>query len=172
MKKKNYTFGIILLAIGFMTLFNNLGFTHFNFALWKFWPFFLIGPGLAFELSYFNHNGPVGLLVPGGILLTYGLLFQFCTFFGYGHMAYLWPLFIGAVGIGLFQLYYFGTRPKPLLFVSFGFIGFTLISMFFALLNLKGNFALPIILIAVGGMMLLNKHKGESIISVEYDYEE
>jgi hypothetical protein len=172
MKKKNYMLGIILLAIGFMTLFNNLGLTNFHFALWKFWPMFLIIPGLSFELGYFNNNGPAGLLVPGGILLTYGLLFQFCTFFGYSHMAYLWPLFIGGVGVGLFQLYYFGERHRGLLFTSLGFLAFTLVSVFFALLSLKGNFILPIILIVVGGMMLFNKKNGDPIITVEYDKED
>lgn len=173
MKKNNAIIGVVLLAVGGMALLNNLGITDFNLSIWRFWPLVFIIPGLAFELNYFNGNAPVGVLVPGGIFLTYGGLFLFCSFFGYGHMAYLWPLFLGGVGVGLFQLYYFGNREKPIFWVSFGFLSFSLVSIFFGLLSLKGSFVLPVILIGVGAMMLFNhKEHDKPIVTFEFDRDE
>lgn len=174
MKKNNLVLGVLLLAIGGIALLNNMGITDFNISIWRLWPLFMIIPGLAFELSYFNNNGPVGLLVPGGILLTQGALFMFCSFFGYGHLAYLWPVFVGSVGIGLFQLYYFGNRERPLFYVSGAFIAFSVLSIFLSLISLEGNYVLPIILIAVGGMLLFNPKNtnNKPIITVEYENDE
>ncbi|HPG47771.1 MAG TPA: hypothetical protein PLI81_01715, partial [Petrotogaceae bacterium] len=73
------------------------------------WPLFILIPGIAFELSFFQRPTPIraGLLVPGGILCTIGLLFLFLGFTDYSYMAFLWPVFILAPAVGLFQLYLF-----------------------------------------------------------------
>ncbi len=174
MKKGNTIIGGLLLALGGMALLNNLGITNYHFSVWRFWPLFLLVPGLLFELQYFNKEGHVGLLVPGGILTTYGTLFMYCSFFGYGALSYLWPVFLGGVGVGLFQLYYFGERAKPLFYVSASFIGFSLVSIFFSLLSIRGNFVFPVVLMALGGMILFgNKNKNsDPIIHVEYENDE
>lgn len=173
MKKNNVILGVILLILGGIALLNNLGITHYSLSVWRLWPLVLLLPGLSFELSYFNKNGPVGLLVPGGILTTYGSLFMFCSFFGYGHMAYLWPLFLGGVGVGLFQLYYFGNRDRALFYVSASFLGFATLAIFFSMLSLKGSFVLPIVLIVIGTMMILGpkRHK-QPLFTVEYENED
>lgn len=169
MKKSNITLGAILIGLGLIALLNNLGFIHYQLSFWKFWPLFLLVPGLIFELQYFNHNGPVGLLVPGGILTTYGLLFMYCSFISYSSLAFLWPVFIGGVGIGLFQLYYFGEKQRPLFYVSASFIGFAAFSIFLGLLNLEGNIVLPLILIAIGGLILFSpKNNDKPVITVEH----
>lgn len=172
MKKNNVFLGIFLLAMGGLALLNNLGVINYSLSVWRLWPLSMIIPGLMFELAYFNNDGSPGLLVPGGILLTQGLLFMFCSFFGYGHLSYLWPLFIGSVGIGLFQLYYFGGRERALFYVSSGFLGFTMVSIFFSMLSIKGNYIFPIILILLGAFMLYKPNKDKPIVTVEYDKEE
>lgn len=172
MKKGNVLIGLILLVLGGTALLGNLGIIDFTFSIWRLWPLALLIPGLVFELSYFNENGPVGLLVPGGILTTYGMLFMFCSFFGFGHLSYLWPLFLGGVGIGLYQLYYFGNRERALFWVSISFIGFSLLSIFFSVLSLEGNLVLPIILIGLGFVMIYNPKSKKPIITVEYEDED
>lgn len=174
MKKGNMLFGIMLLVIGGTALLGNLGWIDFSFSIWRLWPLFLLIPGLSFELSFFNDNGPVGLLVPGGILTTYGTLFMFCSFFGYGHLSYLWPIFLGGVGVGLYQLYYFGNRERPLFWVSISFLSFSLLSIFFSLLSLEGNFVLPIFLIVLGAVLIFSpKNKsGKPVVTVEYENED
>lgn len=173
MKKSNITFGGILIVIGIVALLNNIGLIDYQISIWKFWPLFLLIPGLTFEYHYFSKEGNAGLLVPGGILTTYGLLFMYCSFVSYSVLAYLWPVFIGGVGVGLFQLYYFGKEDRALFYVSMSFIAFAVLTSFLGILNIKGNLVLPIILITIGGIILFSPHKDKSdpIINVEYDDE-
>ena len=173
MRKNNMVLGVILLGLGAVALLNNFGLINFHFSIWRLWPLIFLIPGLVFELNYFNNNGPVGLVVPGGILLTYGAIFMICSIFGYQHMIYLWPWTVGSVGIGLYQLYLFGERHRPLFWVSFGFITFAVLSSSLALLSIKGSYVFPALLI-VAGVALLYNSKGHSdddspIISVEYE---
>lgn len=69
------------------------------------WPLFILVPGLIFESSYFLSKNSPGLLVPGGILTTVGIIFLIFTMVGHFTIHYTWPLFPMAVAIGLFQLY-------------------------------------------------------------------
>jgi hypothetical protein len=70
-------------------------------------PIILLGLGLAFHLQYFfSGRKNEGVLVPGGILLVYGLLFLAVQRFGQSFQI-LWPLFILGTALGLFELYVF-----------------------------------------------------------------
>ena len=131
MKKINYVFGFLLLCIGVLLILSNFGIIEI---VWEdLWPLFLLIPGILFELSYFIYRKDAGLLVPGGILITYGLLFLVNVIYGWSLMEYLWPIFPLGVAIGLFQLYLFGGREKGLL-IPVGILG--AISLFFLINNL------------------------------------
>jgi len=131
MKKINYIFGLLLLCIGAILILANFGVIEI---VWdNLWPLFLLIPGIVFELSYFIYRKDAGLLVPGGILITYGLLFLVNVIYGWQLMEYLWPLFPLGVAIGLLQLYLFGVREKGLL-IPVGILG--AISLFFLINNL------------------------------------
>ncbi|MGN7455153.1 hypothetical protein ACTHPH_10105 [Paenibacillus pasadenensis] len=81
-----------------------------------FWPsLFVIPLGIFFHWMYFsmlNRRG-VGLLVPGGILLGAGLVSQFAMLLD--NWGSIWPGFILAVALGLWELYWFGGRNRWLL---------------------------------------------------------
>lgn len=131
MKKINYIFGLLLLFIGAMLILSNFGVIEI---VWdNLWPLFLLIPGIFFELSYFIYRKDAGLLVPGGILITYGLLFLVNVNYGWHLMDNLWPIFPLGVAIGLLQLYLFGEREKGLL-IPVGILG--TISLFFLISNL------------------------------------
>ena len=69
----------------------------------------------VFHWMYFSLVGRqgIGLLIPGGILLTAGIVSQIASLFdSWGSM---WPGFILAVAAGLFEFYWFGSRNKWLL---------------------------------------------------------
>lgn len=81
-----------------------------------FWPsMFVLPVGLFFHWLYFSvfRRRNVGVLVPGGILLVSGLICQAATLLD--GWVYLWPGFIFAVAVGLFELYWFGGRNRWLL---------------------------------------------------------
>ncbi len=131
MKKINYLFGLFLLFIGVLLILANFGVIKI---VWdNLWPLFLLIPGIVFELSYFIYRKDAGLLVPGGILITYGLLFSVNVIYGWHLMENLWPIFPLGVAIGLLQLFLFGGREKGLL-IPVGILG--AVSLFFLVNNL------------------------------------
>ena len=131
MKKINYLFGLFLLFIGVLLILASFGVIEI---VWdNLWPLFILIPGIVFELSYFIYRKDAGLLVPGGILITYGLLFLVNVNYGWHLMDNLWPIFPLGVAIGLFQLYLFGGREKGLL-IPVGILG--AVSLFFLVNNL------------------------------------
>lgn len=118
MERKNYLWGILLIIIGIVLLADrvlNIGIIDSV----SIWPLFILIPGLIFELSYFTSGRNPGLLVPGGILTTIGLLFFFETFTNWNYSEYTWPVYPLSVAIGLFQLYLFDGRPSGLLIPVF-----------------------------------------------------
>ncbi len=160
---KNKSVAVIFILIGIGGLFSNyldlsqkiIG----NAWVLVFWVL-----GFAFEIGFFNNPGNrnVGLLVPGGIFLTLGFIFSFCAVFGYGWMGTLWPLFILAPAVGLFQLYLFGEKSKGLL-IPVGILGS--ISGIFLVMNLGDllflNISFPAILIGVGVLLIFTSKKKE-----------
>lgn len=171
MKKNNTILGIILLGLGVVALLNSFNIINFSFSIWRLWPVIFLIPGLAFELNFFNNNGPVGFVIPGGILTTFGLIFMICSIFGYQHMVYLWPWFLGSLGVGFYQFYIFGNREKPIFWLAFSFLTFAIASTVLSLLSIKGNFVFPVILIIIGFVLLKqSRSKNEDpIFKVEYE---
>ena len=157
MKKINYIFGLLLLCIGVLLILSNFGVIEI---VWEdLWPLFLLIPGILFELSYFIYRKDAGLLVPGGILITYGLLFLVNVIYGWRLMEYLWPIFPLGVAIGLFQLYLFGGREKGLL-IPVGILG--AISLFFLINNLlfvDFRILAGIVLVIIGIWIIFKKAK-------------
>jgi hypothetical protein len=169
MKKINYIFGFLLLFIGVLLILANFGVIKI---IWdNLWPLFLLIPGIVFELSYFiyrkddGNRGGIedfpgsGLLVLGGILITYGLLFSVNVIYGWHLMEDLWPIFLLGVAVGLLQAYLFGGREKYLL-IPVGILG--AISLFFLINNLLFvDFRLlaGIVLIVIGIWIIFKKIK-------------
>ena len=155
MEKINYIFGFLLLFIGVILILSNFGLIDI---IWEnLWPLFLLIPGIIFELSYFIYRKGVGLLVPGGILITYGFLFVVNIIYGWHLMKVFWPVFPLGVAIGLLQLYLFGQREKGLL-IPIGILG--VVSLFFLINNLLFiNFGLlaGIVLIVAGILIIFKK---------------
>ena len=160
MKKINYLFGLFLLFIGVLLILANFGVIEI---VWdNLWPLFLLIPGIVFELSYFIYRKDAGLLVPGGILITYGLLFLVNVIFGWHLMEDLWPIFPLGVAMGLFQLFLFGGREKGLL-IPVGILG--AISLFFLINNLlfvDFRLLVGILLVVIGIWIIFKKIRSDN----------
>lgn len=148
MKTSNIITGLIFILVGTLMLLNNLGLMAISWDL--IWPLFLLVPGLIFELSYFTTRKDPGLLVPGGILTTYGLFFYFNIFTGWQFMDVTWPIFTFGVAVGLFQLFYFGKENIALFYVSMGIGGFSLLAILSQVININMSWFFPAALILVG----------------------
>jgi hypothetical protein len=163
----NLFLGIILVVIGVLFLMRNFGIAGFQvlnigYIISRFWPFiFLMIPGLAFHFAYFSGNRrDAGILVPGGILLIIGITLQLSSSFGIWHL--IWPGYILAVAVGLFELYLFGNHDKGLLIPVIILAALSL--FFFASMSFRWYFGIdlrrllvPSILIAVGLLIVFKR---------------
>ncbi len=163
MNKNNGTIGIIFVLVGVVGVLGHF----FDFAFlqpWNLWPLAVLIPGICFEVGYFSSRRAPGVLVPGGILITIGLLFFFEVFTNWHFSAYTWPVYILAPAIGLFQLYLFSKPHNPGLLIPVAILslvaGISFVSMFVGnVWNLIFNNSLiwPIGLLIIGLIILFTK---------------
>jgi hypothetical protein len=110
MKRNNMSVGVLLIVVAVVLLLGKLG--VFGFLGRLLWPLLVLAAGALLHMLYFNRTLPAGVLVPGGVLVTYSLMFLFCNVFGWGAMSFLWPGFIFGVAVGLYELYFFERRDR------------------------------------------------------------
>jgi hypothetical protein len=156
MSRNNYSIGIILIGIAFILLLGKLGVFHILGSL--LWPLFILVPGLLFHFLYFNRVLPAGILVPGGILTTYSVMFFFCNIFGWGAMSYLWPGFIFGVAVGLYELYMFDRQGDRGLFMASMILGVIAAVLFAMMILFKlGVYLIAVILVLAGIYLIYRK---------------
>lgn len=107
-----YVWGAALIIFGILVLFGRIGFlTSLLFSLT--WPMIIIGFSLLFFIGYMSKRPRgVGLLVPGGIFFTIGMVLLIGELISY---RLVWPGFIASPAVGLLLLYIFGDRSPGLL---------------------------------------------------------
>lgn len=171
-KRGNIIFGLIFVVLGALFLLKNLQIYDFSlrildisFIISRFWALIFVAlPGFAMHSVYFSgKNKDAGILVPGGILLVSGLVCQFSTSFNAWHL--LWPGFILAVAVGLFELYLFGGRERGLL-IPVVILG-TISLMFFTSFSFKTllgvnlrQLIIPVVLVVLGLMIIFGRKPG------------
>lgn len=158
MPNNKYSAGIILLLAGVVILLGKLGVFSFLGAI--FWPLLVLIPGVLLHVLYFGRLVPAVVLVPGGMLVVYALLFVVCNLFGWDSLKYLWPLFIFGVAAGLYEYYLFGSsRPRVLLTASIALAAASALFVILVLLWSWGIYAIAVAFIAAGGWMVLGKRR-------------
>ncbi|MFC0211025.1 hypothetical protein ACFFK0_00955 [Paenibacillus chartarius] len=157
---RNALLGLGLIALGII-LFTVRGETYSVGTLFGlFWPSMFVLPlGVFFHWLYFGMTGRrgAGLLVPGGILLVSGVVCQIAMLFDLWSV--MWPGFLFAVSVGLFELYWFGGRNRWLLIPINILLVLSL--LFFALFSLgalwnglsAGQPIIAVVLIAAGVLL-------------------
>ncbi|MFC0216319.1 hypothetical protein ACFFK0_28380 [Paenibacillus chartarius] len=116
MSRNNMSVGLLLIVIAVVLLLGKLG--VFGFIGGLLWPLLVIAAGAGLHMLYFNRTVPAAALIPGGMLVIYGLMFMFCNVFGWGAMSFLWPGFILGIAVGLYEMYFFDRRERTALTVS------------------------------------------------------
>lgn len=156
MKNNQFSLGIIIIALGLFILLGKVGI--FQFVGSMLWPLFILIPGLILHVLFFYRVLPSGVLIPGGILVFISLMFFFCNLVGWDAMAYLWPGFIAAIALGLYEFYMFDSyRPRGA-FIAAVVLGIIAAVFFgFILLFSTGVYFLAAILIAAGVFMLIRR---------------
>lgn len=146
--KGNMIWGIFLIVIGFVFLIGNIS----RIGMEILWPAFPLAVGLAFCIGFIFDRKNVGLLMPGSILVIVGLLFFYCTIFGWDYMANLWPLFIIAPAVGFISVYFGGPRDSGLLIPAGILTGIGIVFLFIS--HGLGDYW-PILLILAGSVLIV-----------------
>jgi hypothetical protein len=166
---RNSFFGFALIALGIL-LFTAKGHSLQTGSLFAyFWPSMFVLPlAVFFHWMYFSMTGRrgAGLLIPGGILLVSGLVCQVAMLFDLWSV--LWPGFLLAVSVGLFEFYWFGGRNRWLLIPINILLVLSL--LFFAVFALgalwNGLFGsrsvLAVVLIAAGALLFFVGGRGRN----------
>ena len=155
---KSLIWGILLIILGFLFLGHNLYWFDLN---WEYlWPLLMILGGVLFWAGWFLNRKEFGLLMPGTILLTSGLLFEYCAINGWYWMDDLWPVFLLGPGLGFLFMYLLGPREKGLLIPAS-----ILIILSFLFLTGRDNFRFfwPVILIGIGIYILAGTRMSKRI---------
>jgi len=156
MKNNSHTTGLVIIGVGILLLLGKLG--VFSFMGSQLWPIFVLLPGLFFHILFFARGVPSGILVPGGILTTYSLMFIFCNIVGWQAMSYLWPGFILGVAVGLFESYYFDpNKPRGALIASTVLAIISAVFFGFTLLLTSGIYLIAAALIVLGLSMIYRR---------------
>ncbi len=159
MNAKNFIIGIVLIVLGLLFLADNLDWIYLSWD--NLWPFLMVIAGALFWLGWLTHRKEYGLLMPGTILIVYGLLFWFCAVNGWWYMGayHLWAFFIIGPGLGFLALYIFGEREKGMLVPAGILIGLGIIF-------LSGShfwrFIVPVGLILIGVVLLWRSRRSIS----------
>lgn len=161
MSNEKSSIGFILIVIGLLGLWGHfVGFGDLNWG--NLWPIFVLVPGILFELSFFSGKSSAGVLVPGGILTTIGLLFFFETFTNWRFSGSTWPVYIFAPAVGLFQLYLFDKPRNNGLLIPVGilsvvggmsFLGISIDGLWDLLFH--NSLVWPIALVVIGIVIVL-----------------
>jgi len=161
MKNKNNFWGFFLIIVGILLFISKL-FSIQLFNMGRLWPIFVLIPGLCFNFAYFSTRKGPGVLVPGGILTTIGLLFFFETMTNWHFAGYTWPIYPLAVAVGLFQLYIFGGRKRELL-IPVGILTLVSATSFVSMIfgNINTSLVVPAILVLLGVYLVFGKGHGK-----------
>jgi hypothetical protein len=156
MNKQSSTVGILILVAGLVILLGKLGVFAVLGAL--FWPLFILVPGILLHVLVFGRMIPAVALVPAGILTVVSVVLLIGNWFDWKLMKYLWPFFLLAVAVGLYEYHLFGNvrsrglwlASVSLAVLSVGLFGLTLLWTW-------GAYVLAAILIAVGSWLVIRR---------------
>jgi hypothetical protein len=158
-----FVIGVVLIAAGAgLLLVQFLG-----GAMGSLWPFFIILPGVVLLVAAARSNWPSSLAIAGAIVATVGMiLFVQDLIDYYRSWAYAWALLPAAAGAAML---YSGQRQHDVSrqargrsLLQWSLAGFVVLGALFELVifeggTMWGRIAVPLILIAVGGVVLLRR---------------
>ncbi|WP_017811815.1 MULTISPECIES: hypothetical protein [Paenibacillus] len=148
---------IFIILAGLVILLGKLG--VFAFIGHVFWPLLILLPGVLLQLVYFSRSASSYVLIPAGILTVYGILFFFCNIWGWSLMAYLWPLLLLGIAVGLYEYYMVSSSAisRNVGFAAVVLGALSIIFLFFSLLGASAFYLIALLLIGGGIWMLFSR---------------
>jgi hypothetical protein len=148
--------GIGVVAVGLIILLGKLGVFAFIGAV--FWPLFILIPGVLLHVLFFGRMVPSVTLIPAGVLTVVSVILLIGNWFGWGLMKYLWPLFLFAIAVGLYEYYIFSySRSRQVWTAAIGLAALSIIMFGMTLLWTWGIYVLAAGLIAFGAWLVIRR---------------
>ncbi len=148
--------GLILILIGIVAVLANFELLDLDWEV--IWTYLVLILGIIFWLGFIFDRTRDGLIMPGTILLTYGAIFNISARYDWDLMGDLWPFFILGPAFGFYAMFLFAKREKGLLVPA---VILTIIGMVFLLQSFTIiKYIWPLVLVAVGVMLLTRREKG------------
>lgn len=156
-KKPSIVPGIILIFIGVVAILTNFDIINPDWE--ELWTYIIIILGVVFWLGFIFDRSKDGLIMPGTILLTYGIIFNLSARFAWADMEDLWPFFILGPAFGFYAMYIFGRRDRGILVPA---TILTIVGGIF-LLNVTPQikYVWPPLVVVIGVLMLLRNRNRE-----------
>jgi len=156
-KKHSIVPGLILICVGIIAVLGNFGFLDLDWDV--LWTYFILVLGIIFWLGFFFDRSKEGLIMPGTVLLTYGVIFNLAARFRWADMNDLWPFFILGPAFGFYAMFLFGKRDRGLLVPA---VILTLVGGVFLLQSYTIiKYLWPPALIVLGVFILMKKRNNE-----------
>ncbi len=143
--------GFLLIALGLILLLPKI----IAIRIHDLWTVIILMAGLAFFIGFLADRSRAGYLIPAGILTTIGALFLYCSLEGWWNMRTLWPVLIGAPGVGFLLLFLFQRQDQGALDTALILLG-TAVALL-AFLSESG-LVLPLLLVAMGVVFFFLRH--------------
>ena len=118
----------------------------------RLWPAFTLVFGVGFIMLFFNRSGSDAALIwIGAFIVLCSLLFFYLNFTSWSHLAQLWPLFLGIVGLSFLVTHLL--RPN----LVFMYLSLSFVALFIAFYLIFGvSLALwPVCLIIFGSSLFV-----------------
>lgn len=152
---KERMIGVGIVAVGLIILLGKLG--AFSFLGRTFWPLLILIPGIVLHAMYIMRKVSPFMLLPAGILTVYGLLFSLCNTWGWHLMAYLWPLLLLGVAIGLWEYAINDLSLSRIVYTWSVIVGLvSLLLLMISLLRTSIIYIIAVLLIGAGIWLVLN----------------
>lgn len=162
MKFWRFLVGVLLMVIGIFCLAESC-FDSLGIGWDKVWPLFIFILGALFELHFFLTFKNPWTLIPGGVMMTTGVIMFLEVFFNrWSHAEYTWPVYLLIPLSGLSQFYYFSGKNKRLLLpicilATLAVISGAISFLVFTASNRLALIILAVILIGAGLFIILKK---------------
>jgi len=149
-EKRQIIPGLILILVGLLFLLDNFNLIYFDWG--KVWTWAMILVGVAFWLGFLADRRKIGLIMPGTVLLTIGVIF-YLDANSWADMDNLWPFFMLAPAFGFYAMFLFGKRDRGLLVPA---TILTIIGTIFLMTTIPGLiFIMAILLIGIGVLIIV-----------------
>ncbi|AIQ64989.1 hypothetical protein D3C81_274040 [compost metagenome] len=154
--KNDMKLGLFIICAGLFILLGKLG--VFGFLGRALWPLLLLIPGLILHVFVFGRRLSPAALIPAGIMTVYGLLFGLCNTFGWWMMAYLWPVLLLGIAVGLYEYSLYASPRSGGLTVGSAVLGIvSLLLMFLGVLGSGFIYIVGAVLIVAGIWLMLGR---------------